>query len=68
MKQRIICKTLVVAVIILFIGVGIQPAIATVQTQEKIFGNLKKYYLKRFSDFSTNSEIKSFSKRYNAFC
>jgi hypothetical protein len=28
MKQRIICKTLAVAVILLFIGVGIQPAIA----------------------------------------
>ena len=28
MKQRIICKTLAVAVIILFLGVGVQPAIA----------------------------------------
>jgi parallel beta-helix repeat protein len=29
MKQRIICKSLAVAVIILFLGVGIQPAIAS---------------------------------------
>ena len=28
MKQRIICKTLAVAVILLFIGVGVQPAVA----------------------------------------
>jgi hypothetical protein len=31
MKQKIICKTLAVAVIILFIGVGVQPVIATVE-------------------------------------
>ena len=30
MKQRIICKTLAVAVILLFIGVGVQPAIAII--------------------------------------
>jgi hypothetical protein len=35
MKQRIICKGLAVAVILLFIGVGIQPAIATVQTEKQ---------------------------------
>ena len=33
MKQRIICKGLAVAVILLFVGVGIQPAIATVQKE-----------------------------------
>jgi pilus assembly protein TadC len=34
MKQRTICKTLAVAVIILFIGLGVQPAVATVQIDE----------------------------------
>jgi hypothetical protein len=31
MKQRTICKTLAVAVILLFIGVGINPAVATIE-------------------------------------
>lgn len=38
MKQRIICKALAVAVILLFIGMGIQPAVATVE-QETIENN-----------------------------
>ncbi len=33
MKQRIICKTLAVAVIILFLGLAIQPSVATVQPE-----------------------------------
>jgi hypothetical protein len=37
MKQRTICKTLAVAVILLFIGVGINPAVATVQIDEDTF-------------------------------
>jgi parallel beta-helix repeat protein len=41
MKQRIILKGLAVAVIILFIGVGIQPAIANKYlTEPIIFGNI----------------------------
>jgi len=55
---------LVVGVILLFIGVAVQPSIAIVQPEEEIKGNLKKYLLKRIRDFSTHPEIKSLSERY----
>jgi hypothetical protein len=43
MKQRIICKALAVAVILLFIGFGVQPAIATSQDDIKIYASAGIY-------------------------
>ena len=42
MKRRIICKGLTVAVIILFLGVGIQPAIAITPTISERINTLDK--------------------------
>ncbi|KYK20960.1 hypothetical protein AYK21_01030 [Thermoplasmatales archaeon SG8-52-2] len=35
MKQRIICKTLAIAVLLLFLGLTVQPALATVQNEKE---------------------------------
>jgi hypothetical protein len=35
MKERMLYKTLVVGVIVLFVGMGVQPAIATVQIEKE---------------------------------
>jgi len=62
MKQRLICKGLAVAVIILFVGVGVQPAIAKIETE-----NIDPEYYDVFIefcgwfDFPNNSNFLSFN-------
>jgi hypothetical protein len=58
MKQRIICKGLAVAVIILFLGLGVQPAVAKVEPKVIQLSTLnpdKTRYLANFTmDFGEN--------------
>jgi hypothetical protein len=65
MKKRIICKTLVVAVIVLFLGVGIQPAIATVNPKEEIIDVEQKDYLfQTIIDIANNPDVKELLEQY----
>jgi hypothetical protein len=51
-------KTLVIGIIVLFLGVGVQPAIATVQPKEDIICNSPHGYLFKFIiDFVNNPEV-----------
>jgi hypothetical protein len=66
MNQRIILKTLVVAVIILFIGVGIQPAIAIVEPKEEIIDvEPKDYMFQTIIDIANNPEVKNLLEQYD---
>ena len=58
MKQRIIIKTLTVAVIILFLGVGIQPSLA-VQPETEIDIEPKEYLFQTITDIANNPEVKN---------
>jgi len=42
MKQRTICKTFAVAVILLFVGLGIQPTVAVTQETTDSYGKYNK--------------------------
>jgi len=63
MNQRIICKTLAVAVIILFIGLAIQPSIA-VQTETEIDIEPKDYLFQTIIDIANNPEVKNLLEKY----
>ena len=64
MKQRIICKTLAVAVIILFIGLAIQPGIA-VQPEIEIDVEPKDYLFQTIIEIANNPEVKDLLEQYD---
>ena len=51
MKRRILCEGLAVTVIILLFGVGIQSAIATIETENIDFEYISGFILKRNNIF-----------------
>ncbi len=65
MKQRIISKGLAVAVILLFLGVGIQPAIATVEPKEDFIDiEPKDYLFQTIIDIANNPDVKELLEQY----
>jgi len=65
MNQRTICKGLAVAVIILFLGLAVQPSVATVHPKEKIDVEPKDYLFKTIIDISNNPDVKELLEQYN---
>jgi hypothetical protein len=57
MKERMLCKGLVFAVILLFIGVAIQPGISTNTHDEKTDIDAKDYLFQTILDMVNNQEI-----------
>ena len=62
MKQRIICKGLAVAVIVLFLGLAIQPSVA-VQPEQEIEIEPKDYLFQTAIDIANNPEFKNLIKQ-----
>ncbi|KYK22917.1 hypothetical protein AYK21_03405 [Thermoplasmatales archaeon SG8-52-2] len=63
MKNRTICKGLTVAVIIMFIGLAIQPSVA-VQPETKISAEPKDYLFQTIIDIANNPDVKKFLENY----
>ena len=63
MKQRIICKTLAVAVILLFLGLDIQPSVA-VQRETEIDIEPKDYLFQTIIDIANNPDVKDLYEQY----
>jgi hypothetical protein len=63
MKQRIIGKGLVVAVILLFLGLSIQPSVA-VQTETDIEIEPKDYLFQTIIDIANNQDVIELLKQY----
>ena len=63
MKQRIICKCLAVAVILLFLGLAVQPSVA-VQPETEIYFEPKDYLFQTIIDIANNPEIKNLLRQY----
>lgn len=57
-KPIVLYKTLVVGVIILFIGIAVQPSIATIQPEEKINAEPKDYLFQTIIDIANNPDVK----------
>jgi len=64
MKQRIICKILAVAVIILFLGLAIQPSVA-VQPETERDIEPKDYLFQTIIDIANNPEVKNLLEKSN---
>jgi len=64
MKQRILSKGLAVAVILLFIGLAIQPSVA-VQPEEQIDVEPKDYLFQTIINIANNPDVKSLLQQYN---
>jgi len=64
MKQRIICKTLAVAVILLFLGLAIQPSVA-VEPKTEIDIEPKDYLFQTIIDIANNPDIKNLFEQYD---
>jgi len=64
MKQRIIGKTLAVAVILLFIGLAIQPSVA-VTPETEIDIEPKDYLFQTILDIANNPEVKELLEQYD---
>ncbi|KYK26554.1 hypothetical protein AYK20_08770 [Thermoplasmatales archaeon SG8-52-1] len=59
-------KMLVIGTIVLFLGVGVQPAIATVNTKEKIiFDNSKDYLFQTIIDIANNPDVINLLEQYD---
>jgi hypothetical protein len=66
MNQRTICKGLAVAVILLFIGLGVQPAIAVVEPEEDIIDvDPKDYLFQTIIDIANNPDVNNLLEQYN---
>jgi len=64
MKQRIICKALAVAVIILFLGLAIQPSVATVQPETEIDIEPKEYLFQTIIEIANNPDVNSLLEQH----
>ena len=65
MKQRNICKGLAVAVILLFLGLAIQPSVAIVQTKIEIDIEPKDYLFQTIIDIGNNLDVKELLEQYD---
>jgi len=65
MKRRIFCKGLTVAVILLFVGVGVQPAVATVEPETEIDIEPKDYLFQTIIDIANNPDLKNLLEQYS---
>ena len=63
-KSPVLYKSLVVGVIVLFVGVGIQPAIATVKQETEIEIEPKDYLFQTIIDIANNPEVKELLEKY----
>ena len=65
-KQRgLLSKTLVVGVIVLFIGLGVQPAFATFEPQKDIDVETNNYLFQTIIDIANNPEIKKLLEQHH---
>jgi len=65
MKIFMFRKGLVISVILLFIGVGVQPAIATVEPEEEIIDvNSKDYLFQTIINIANNPDTKNLLEQY----
>jgi hypothetical protein len=64
-KPNVLYYSLVVGVTILFIGLAVQPSIATVQSEEIIDEEPKDYLFQTIIEIANNPEVKSLLERYN---
>jgi len=64
MKNRLICKALAVAVILLFIGLAIQPSVA-VQPETEMDIEPKDYLFQTIIDIANNPEVKNLLGKYS---
>ncbi len=66
MKKGLVRKGLVISVILIFIGVGIQPAIATVQQEEELIDvEPKDYLFQTILDIANNPDVKELLEQYD---
>ena len=64
-KNPVLYKTLVVGVIVLFIGVGVQPALAIVEPNEEIINvEPKDYLFQTIIDIANNQDVKNLFEKY----
>ncbi len=64
-KPVVLYKTLVVGIILLFIGVAVQPSVATIQPEEKINAEPKDYLFQTIIDIVNNADVKDLLEPYN---
>jgi hypothetical protein len=60
MKEKMLYKLLVVGLIVLFVGIGIQPAIAVVEPEFEIEIDPKEYLFQTIIDIANNPEAQSY--------
>jgi hypothetical protein len=65
MKNRIICKCLAVTVILLFVGLAVQPSVAVQPEPEIIDVEPKDYLFQTIIDISNNPEVKELFEQYD---
>ncbi len=65
MKEIMLSKGLVVSVILLFLGLAIQPSVAIVETKEEISVEPKDYLFQTIIDIANNPDVKDLLEQYN---
>lgn len=65
MIKILLGKGLAVAVILLFISLGIQPAIATVKPEKEVIIDLKDFLFQTIIDVANNPEVKKLFEKYD---
>ncbi len=63
--KTLVKKILVIGIILLFLGVGIQPAIATVEPEEIIDVEPKDYLFQTIIEIANNPEVKNLLEQYD---
>ena len=61
--SNVVYKTLVVGVIVLFLGVAVQPSIATVQPEQEINVEPKDYLFQIIINIANNPNVKGLFKQ-----
>ena len=64
MRTSFVKNGLVMVVILLFIGVAVQPSIATVQQEEEINTKPKDYLFQTIIDIASNPDVKNLIEQY----
>ncbi len=63
-KPVVLYKTLVIGVIILFLGVAVQPSVATIQPEEEINAEPYDYLFQIIIDLVNNPDVKKLFEQY----
>jgi len=68
-KKGVFSKGVVIGIIVLFIGIAVQPSIATVSIDDEIDVDAKEYLFQTIIDIANNPDVRDFLKqnRHNMF-